>query len=142
MNCTIELTFENLSMADKFVITASVDQSKVTTRVPNGLTKISLDFNDEVDEHCVCIDITGKTFEDTELDLNGNIVQDLLISLVQVKVDDIETTDHFYRSAEYIHDANGSAELTSHDFFGPIGCNGRLILNFTSPFYIWYLKNL
>lgn len=142
MNCTIELTFENLSIADKFVITASVDQSKVTTRVPNGLTKISLDFDDEVDDHCLCIDIDGKTSEDTVIDQNGAIIQDLLISLVKVKVDDIEATNQFYQLAEYIHDANGSAELTSHDFFGPIGCNGRLILNFTSPFYIWYLKNL
>lgn len=96
----------------------------------------------EAGEHVLEIELAGKLPEHTQLDAQGNILQDQLITVNNLKFDDIELGQVFYDLAEYHHDLNGTSASRVDKFYGTMGCNGVVRLKFSCPVYIWLLENM
>ena len=86
--------------------------------------------------------MTGKQSEHTVIDNNGSIIKDRLINISNFSFDEIEIEQLFFDRAIYVHDFNGTAEKIQGRFFGSMGCNGTVYLEFTSPVYLWLLENM
>ena len=93
-------------------------------------------------DHWLKIVLKNKTHENTLIDDQGNIISDALIDINNVCLDEINIDTMMYNLAEYVHDGNGSKTIAVHDFFGHLGCNGRVQLKFSSPVYLWLLENM
>lgn len=134
---------ESNKNCDDIVLKASIDdrivQSIVCDQTP---TIIEIDVPEDEKDHEILIEISGKTFNHTKLDSSGNIVDDLLVAIDNIKIDDIDITQLFYKKAVYMHDNNGSADLDSHQFFGDAGCNGTISFQIKTPAYLWLLENM
>ena len=93
-------------------------------------------------EHELVFAMTSKLPSHTEVDDSGNIVKDAVISVSGITIDDVDIMQLFIDSNVYTHNFNGSQPEIEDQFFGNIGCNGKVSFKFTSPFYLWLLENM
>jgi hypothetical protein len=93
-------------------------------------------------EHCFEIELRGKTPDHTKINDQGDIVQDVVAEISDVALDDIQLGHMFLEKTQYHHDHNGTTDPVQAQFFGSMGCNGRVKLRFTSPVYLWLLENM
>jgi len=95
----------------------------------------------------------NKKFGDTQLDENGNIINDLLLNIDSIEIDEIDLGTLRWTASEYFPDypppyvrshmsENKSAPPEIVKNCVNLGWNGKWSLTFESPFYIWLLENL
>ena len=97
---------------------------------------------DEDGEHEIRWVMKNKTIEQTKMDEQGNIIKDACLVIKDVKLDDIELGEIFNNVARYYHNFNGTGEPTEQNFYGEMGCNGIILMKFSTPAYLWLLENL
>ena len=104
--------------------------------------RISVDFSDNDGEHELRFVLKNKLSEHTLVDADNNIVSDARISVSNIEFDGIALNQLVPALAEYQHNFNGTGELSTHKFYGELGCNGTVTLKFTTPIYLWLLEHM
>lgn len=118
-------------------------QTKFKKILSTNTESIKFDFDDSNDSKQVLeLVMSGKLPEHTVLDSAGHIVKDRLIEIIDVSLDEIKLGQLFLDQAIYLHDFNGTTEKIQDKFFGTMGCNGIVRLEFSSPVYLWLLDNM
>jgi hypothetical protein len=74
--------------------------------------------------------------------VDGKIVNDVLISITDFVIEDIACDQVLHKLARYQHDFNGTGPVTQEGFWGTMGCNGSVVLEFSSPIYLWLLEHM
>ncbi len=103
-------------------------------------------------DNSLIIEFVNKSDRDTILDSNGNIVEDLLLNIDCIEIDEIDLGSLIWTSSEYYpyypekYKIKMSQEGKNLDESLKncvnLGWNGRWVLPFGSPFYIWLLEKL
>lgn len=106
----------------------------------------------EEGHHSLEIIFQNKTDQDTVMDQEGNILSDLLLNIDSIEIDEIELGSLIWTSSIYKPDypksyvqhckTVGQTLLPELQECVNLGWNGRWVLSFTSPFYIWLLENI
>jgi hypothetical protein len=106
----------------------------------------------EEGNHSLEIVLQNKSDQDTVMDQKGNILSDLLLNIDSIEIDDIDLGPLVWTCSIYKPDYPKSyvqhCESIGHNLLPELqecvnlGWNGRWILSFTSPFYIWLLENI
>lgn len=109
--------------------------------VTQHTVEVAVDDSTEA-EHVLSIEMSGKLSAHTEIDQDGNIVSDALIGISNFTLDDIEIQHLLVQHGIYCHNFNGSGNDTQDRFYGNMGCNGSLKLNFKTPAFLWLLENM
>jgi hypothetical protein len=99
-------------------------------------------LGDEEGEHKLRITMSGKSPDHTQIDAQGNIVQDAMLNISGISIDNIDVSQLFYTHARYTHNFNGSRPEIEDQFFGDLGCNGSVNFSFSTPIYLWLLENM
>ena len=106
-------------------------------------TPVTIDVNNDVDaEHELKFVLKNKTQDHTQVDEQGNILSDAVLSIGNMSFDDIKLEHMFVEQTVYYHNFNGSKELAENKFYGDMGCNGYVSLKFTTPIYLWLLEHM
>ena len=105
-------------------------------------TDLKFEFEEADCEHCVEFVLKNKTAEHTTVDAQGNIVNDSTIKLKNICLDELDITNIVQNVVKYHHDFNGTADPIIDEFYREMGCNGRAVLKFSDPVYLWLLENL
>lgn len=100
------------------------------------------DFPDNDADHVFEIELSGKSPAHTEIDQKGNILQDRVVEISDMSLDDIPLGHLVVEHSRYHHDHNGTSLPMQSDFFGTMGCNGRVQMKFSTPTYLWLLENI
>jgi hypothetical protein len=108
----------------------------------NRIVHFSHVLEEDNAEHELRIVMKYKTPDHTELDDAGTIIRDAMLSISDIKFDEIELGQVFLNKTVYTHDFNGSQPSVEDQFFGEMGCNGTVSLKFTAPTYLWLLENM
>jgi hypothetical protein len=132
-DATAELGFEAWINEHKFL---DVDHVKETQPVT-----VEIDDQDGA-EHELRLVLKNKTTAHTQVDEHGNIVADARLQITDVAFDEIRLGHMFVEQAVYTHDFNGTSKATEDKFYGELGCNGTVILKFTTPMYLWLLEHM
>lgn len=103
-------------------------------------------------ENNLVIEFKNKFPEDTVKDAQGKIVDDLLLNIDSIQIDEIDLGHLIWTASDYRPDypeiykttslAEGNNLPDSVKNCVNLGWNGKWILPFTSPFYIWLLENI
>lgn len=104
--------------------------------------KVCHELSDADAEHELRVVLKNKTPEHTQIDADGNIVQDAVLTIDRVEFDDIEISDVFVKLSQYQHSFNGTGEPTVGQCYKTLGCNGTVSLKFNTPFYLWLLETM
>lgn len=108
----------------------------------DGAVDFEHDITDDEGRHALHFVLKHKQPSHTQIDQDGNIVQDAVLSISNVAFDGIPLEQTLYKLSSYTHDFNGSQALSQHRFYGDMGCNGTVSLHFTTPLYLWLLENM
>ena len=104
---------------------------------------ITVEFDDADDEsHVLEFVLSGKTIEHTKITAQGEITSDVTVRIQDIAFDDIVIDQIVSELAKYHHDFNGTQTATVDRFYGEMGCNGTVRLEFTTPIYLWLLENM
>jgi hypothetical protein len=108
-----------------------------------NMQEITLEFDDADDEsHVLEFVLSGKTIKHTKITDQGKITSDVTVRIENISFDNIEIDQIVSELAEYHHDFNGTQSAVIERFYGEIGCNGTVRLEFTTPIYLWLLENM
>ena len=112
--------------------------------LPQAAQEICYEFEDNSETSYVLeIELTGKLPEHTQINADGDIIQDRVIKITDMVIDDIKLEYLVTEVTEYHHDENGTRDSVVLDkFYGDMGCNGVARFKFHSPVYLWLLENL
>lgn len=106
-------------------------------------TNVCVEFDDDTEQtHFLKIVVKNKTADHTKIDSQGNIVADSAICIENFLLDDVEISTVVSELAVYRHDFNGTGNWVDEKFYGYVGCNGSITLEFTAPAYLWLLENM
>lgn len=105
-------------------------------------TPITYEFAEDEADHVLRFVMKNKTHEDTIVDEDGNIVKDVCLTVSNLSFEDIQLEHVFLTKAVYTHDFNGTQNEVKDKFYGSMGCNGEVSLQFTTPVYLWLLENM
>lgn len=104
---------------------------------------IEISFPDEDDKsNSLEIILSGKTSDHTKIDDHGNIIEDRVVHISNIAMDEIHLAQIIHEKAVYSHDFNGTAPWQDDKFYGIMGCNGIVRLEFTGPVYMWLLESM
>lgn len=85
--------------------------------------------------------LEGKQCHHTEISSSGEIVRDHVIAISDFTVEGVLAQHILVSQSRYTHDFNGTGSETQDSFFGVMGCNGRVSLEFSTPIFLWLLQN-
>ena len=105
-------------------------------------TPVSVEIDDDEGKHEFKFVMKNKTQEHPVVDENSNIIKDAMLSIANVTFDEIKLGHMFVEQSVYHHSFNGSQAPVEDKFFGDMGCNGYVSLQFTTPIYLWLLENI
>ena len=106
------------------------------------ITHCIVDEDTDSNNHVLKFVLKNKVDAHTVLDESGNIVKTAMISIKDIKFDNIDVTQLFFDISEYSHNFNGHGETVTEKFYGNMGCNGTVAVKFTTPVYLWLLENM
>ena len=136
-------TLESTQSHCPFEFVVSIDGKSVDTVSGfDGSHICSIEISDDTADHVIEISMQGKTAEHTKIDSDGNILEDILVTVTKAQLDDIELGHAFLEHATYSHDFNGTQDPVTVPFVGVMGCNGIVRFVFSTPAYLWLLENL
>jgi hypothetical protein len=99
-------------------------------------------LNDSDGEHELRIVMKHKQAAHTQLDEQGNIVRDAVLTVSGLLFDSIDIMQISTEQARYVHNFNGSQPDGAHRFYGDMGCNGTVSMKFSTPVYLWLLEHM
>jgi len=136
-------TIENNSKFDNLGLEFWLDDTKFfDSTIVNVITPIKYEFDEDETNHNLKIVFKNKTTDHTTVDNDGQILSDALLTVKNIKFDDIEIEQLFFDNAVYTHDYNGTGNWIDEKFYGDLGCNGTVEFAFSTPFYIWLLEHM
>ena len=100
----------------------------------------SHELSDDDGNHELSIEMYGKLPQHTKISESGEIVEDSLLLINNIKIDGIDIDQLADQWFEYHHDFNGTQSPTVGKFFKVMGCNGQATLKFKTPIYLWLLE--
>lgn len=118
-----------------------VDSEMIFDQYIVETTPVEFDMPDDEAEHSLRFVMNNKMANHTQIDSNGNIVADSILTVSDLEFDEILLGQIFINNAVYTHNCNGTAPETQDTFYGEMGCNGTVELKFTTPVYLWMLEN-
>jgi hypothetical protein len=113
------------------------DQDHVTDTI-----QFEHELSDDDCQHQLQFVIKNKLLEHTKISESGHILEDARLIISQVRFDSVLLGYTFNKLAVYSHDFNGTGVVIHDKFFGELGCNGTVTLNFTTPMYLWLLEHM
>jgi len=132
-DATAELGFEAWIDERKFLDLDHVKEDQKIT--------VELDDQDDV-EHELRLVLKNKTAEHTQVDDQGNILDDARLLVTDLAFDEIKLGHMSVEQAVYTHNFNGTGAIIQDKFYGELGCNGTVSLKFTTPMYLWLLEHM
>lgn len=111
---------------------------------PNAIEYFEFECDLEEAEYALEISLLNKLPSDTTLDENGNIVEDLLLTIESLEIDEIDLGQLKWTLSTYYPKYPNSfpnKHITEVKNCVNLGWNGTWTLPFKSPFYIWLLEN-
>jgi hypothetical protein len=140
---TISCTLNTTNPEAQLGFEAWVDDQKFfDTDHVQDQQQIAVEIADDDGEHELRFVLKNKTSDHTQVDSDGNIVADAMLTVTDLAFDEIQLGHMVTEQAVYTHDFNGTQKEIQDTFYGEIGCNGTVSLKFTTPIYLWLLEHM
>ena len=142
---TMSLTMNVINLSDHADLGLEIwlDQIVLFDDYPTpGTNKLVLNIECQDGVHTIRFCLKSKTAAHTKIDTSSEILEDAVIRVENICLDEVNIDNMVYDHATYIHDTNGTTCIKHDKFFGTLGCNGEVRLDFSIPLYQWYIDNM
>jgi len=97
------------------------------------------EFDDSPNNHLFEIELSNKRPEQTKVNQNNEIIEDVLAEIFDVKLSNIDLGQVFYGHSIYYYN---NPKPVVGQFFHQLGCNGVIKFKFYTPAYVWLIENI
>lgn len=141
---TAAITFCVAATGPNLALRVTLDRTMLYHGCPGAdAVTVRHDLDDSNDaDHVLSFELQGKMPEHTVISESGEILQDRCVLIDNLAFDDIPLGHVFTQVAQYHHDNNGTSDPLTDQFYGTMGCNGRVELKFSTPIYLWLLDHM
>ena len=137
-SCTVSTNLKERPIA----LTIKLNDHEVFTSTIVDDQDISIPVTGEGQQQLKFI-VSGKTDDCTIRNDDGDIVDSTTLKLSNLSFDGFDLNKMLLKSPlPYTHNFNGNGNEVTEDFFDIAGCNGEIVLNFSTPIYNWLLENM
>lgn len=138
-----QIKFEFCGPADDLLLTCIVNGVVTVLMQSDGQSHTVQGMLTETPQQNLIIEMSGKTDKHTRIDQDGNIKADSYVLIKNISLDDIDISEVVLQGRQcYHHDANGLSAPFIDEFWGYMGCNGQVKIDFTYPIGIWWMQQL
>jgi hypothetical protein len=142
-NTTLSFTVETTDHSVPLNCQVLVDNIEIFNGLVDELQHVTHHLDDSIEiDHTIQFILDGKLSKHTQLNEDGDIVHDVRLKITDLAFDEIPLGQIFSEKAVYTHNFNGTGAESQHRFFGEMGCNGTVTLEFYTPIYLWLLENM
>lgn len=137
---TFKITCRVNATAPGLLLSAKIDDLEFWRGDAWGGHDLAIDLSDDDGNHVIAFELSGKTAAHTSISSTGEIIQDVTVSIEDLAFDGIKPGHVLTEHMVYKHDHNGSSQLFQDQFYGTMGCNGTVRMEFSTPIYLWLLE--
>ena len=132
----LNLQFSANTNCDSMLIEIYLDNNKIfQSTAQQQLQQILCEIDEFPAEHELKLVMSGKNQSYPVVNDSGEIVSDIYFKIDQLEFEDIDMQEVFCLGKKcYTH--HGDSELP-HEFYGILGHNGTVKINFSTPIYLW-----
>ena len=114
------------------------DQCVANLTAIDTIQTVTLSLSDSAQEHVLQLVMQGKNKTHTRLDDQGQILDDVAFLIERLEFEDLDMRPIFCQGlCCYTHNGNGTLQEFLDEFYGYMGCNGRVEMRFTTPIFLW-----
>lgn len=103
-------------------------------------TPVEILIEDNEQNHVLELELYNKLPEHTKINDQGEVISDVCLKISDFTMDEIALNP--WDLGLYHHNKNNTAEPVTEKFYGVMGCNGRVRVEFTTPIYLWLLEHM
>jgi hypothetical protein len=137
----MQLDLEFLANADcnDILIEIYLDGLKISeSTAQQQIKQVLCNIDESPAQHVLKLVMSGKNRTHTLIDSAGQIVSDIYFKINHIKFNDIDMQEVFCLGKEcYTHSFNSNQPEFLDEFYGTIGCNGTVNIEFSTPIYLW-----
>lgn len=138
-----QIEFEFCGPADDLLLTFIVNDAVTISMQSDGQSHKVQGTLTETSQQSLIVDLSGKTCKHTIINQDGDIKADSYVLIEKISLDDIDISEVVLQGRQcYHHDANGLSAPFIDEFWGYMGCNGQVKIDFTCPIGIWWMQQL
>ena len=141
-SCKIQFDIVPTNLESGLGVEVWINNDKISDIIASALHHIEHEISDDNSDHELKIVLKNKTDEHTVINSSNDIIADSTIKIQNLKFDEVELGYTLTKLAKYTHNSNGHSDTVTEQFFGEMGCNGTVTLEFTTPIYLWLLENM
>lgn len=138
-----QIEFEFCGPADDLLLTFTINGAMAISMQSDGQSHTVQGMLTETAQQNLIIEMSGKTDKHTLIDQAGDIKADSYVLIKKISLDDIDISEIVLQGRQcYHHDNNGLSMPLIDEFWGYMGCNGQIKIDFTCPIGIWWMQQL
>jgi len=103
-------------------------------------TPVEILIEDNEQNHVLELELYNKLPEHTKINDQGEVISDACLEISEFTMDEIALNP--WDLGTYTHDFNGTGTVTEQKFYGAMGCNGQVRVEFSTPIYLWLLEHM
>ena len=104
------------------------------------LQQVLCNIDEDPADHELTLIMSGKNRNHTVVNHAGEITSDVYFTIDQLEFEELDMREVFCLGKEcYTHSFNSDRPEFLDEFYGIIGCNGTVKINFSTPIYLWLL---
>jgi hypothetical protein len=108
------------------------------TTAQQKIQTIVYDIDEDPADHELKLVMSGKNSKHTVVDTNGQITSDVFFIINRLEFEELDMKEVFCQGYKgYTHSFNSAQPEFLDEFYGIIGCNGRIEFKFSTPIYLW-----
>jgi hypothetical protein len=108
------------------------------TQTPQSVT---CEIDETPGDHDVTLVMTGKNHSHTVVSDAGEIIDDIHFKIDKLEFEELDMTEVFCLGKScYTHSFNSAQPAFLDEFYGIIGCNGTVKIEFSTPIHLWLLE--
>jgi hypothetical protein len=105
--------------------------------------QVLCEIDEDPADHTLALVMSGKNQSHTVVNDNDEITNDIYFKIDRLEFEDLDMQEVFCLGKEcYTHSFNSNQPEFLDEFYGIIGCNGTVKINFTTPIYLWLVDYL
>jgi hypothetical protein len=141
----IELDVSSNCDCNDIILEIYIGKNKIfQSTAQKQVQTIKQDIIEDPADHQLKLVMTGKNSTHTKINDEGQITSDVFFTVDRLEFEEIDMRELFClgRNSWYRHSFNSEQPEFNDEFYGQLGCNGTVVIPFSTPIYLWLANNL
>jgi hypothetical protein len=113
------------------------------TTAKQATQSVTCELSEEPRDHVLTLVMSGKNHNHTTIDDTGEIISDVYVNIDKLEFEELDMKEIYCLGKPcYTHSFNSTQPEFLDEFYGIVGCNGTVRIEFSTPIHLWLLDHI